>query len=108
MIEEEEEVDLQILKKYKLLDRLGKGAYGIVWKAIDKKSNLVVALKKVFGAFNNDIDAQRTYREVFLLQSIRHQNIVRLLNVHRAYNDCDLYLVFEYMHTDLNMLIYKG
>jgi len=25
----------------------GKGAYGIVWKAIDKKSKKTVALKKV-------------------------------------------------------------
>ena len=28
-------------------------AYGIVWKATDKKTKEVVALKKIFGAFNN-------------------------------------------------------
>jgi len=26
---------------------LGKGAYGVVWKAIDKKTGRVIALKKV-------------------------------------------------------------
>jgi mitogen-activated protein kinase 15 len=30
---------------------VGKGAYGIVWKAIDKKTKDIVALKKNFDAF---------------------------------------------------------
>lgn len=33
-------------------------AYGIVWKAVDKKTNEVVALKKIFDAFRNETDAQ--------------------------------------------------
>ena len=61
-----EEIEPHILQKYDILQRLGKGAYGIVWKAIDKKSNKTVAVKKVFDAFHNATDAQRTYREVFL------------------------------------------
>lgn len=36
----------------------------MVWKAIDKQTKAVVALKKVFDAFQNATDAQRTYREV--------------------------------------------
>jgi hypothetical protein len=45
-------------------------AYGIVWKAIDKKTRQVVALKKCFDAFRNATDAQRTYREIMYLQVI--------------------------------------
>ena len=30
---------------------VGKGAYGIVWKAIDRKTKEIVALKKNFDAF---------------------------------------------------------
>jgi len=30
---------------------IGKGAYGIVWKAIDKRTKEIVALKKNFDAF---------------------------------------------------------
>jgi serine/threonine protein kinase len=46
---------------------LGKGAYGVVWKAVDKQTKQIVALKKVFDAFQNATDAQRTYREVISL-----------------------------------------
>jgi len=46
------------LKSYDIQKRLGKGAYGIVWKATDKRSNDVVALKKIFDAFRNQTDAQ--------------------------------------------------
>lgn len=102
----DDDIEAQILEKYRPLAELGKGAYGIVWKAEVRKTKAVVALKKIIGAFNNDVDAQRTYREVYMLQSINHKNIVRLLNVHRAQNDYDLYLVFEYMHTDLYHVIY--
>ena len=68
--------------------RLGKGAYGIVWKALDKRkdkassSEKVVALKKIFDAFQNSTDAQRTYREIVFLQQFRgHENIVELVEV---------------------------
>lgn len=59
-----EEVEPHILRKFEVLQKLGKGAYGVVWKAVDKQSKQLVALKKVFDAFQNATDAQRTYREV--------------------------------------------
>lgn len=43
-------------------------AYGIVWKAIEKRSRSVIALKKCFDAFRNATDAQRTFREIMYLQ----------------------------------------
>lgn len=43
-------------------------AYGIVWKAVDRRSGQVVALKKCFDAFRNATDSQRTFREVMYLQ----------------------------------------
>lgn len=33
-------------------------AYGVVWKAIDRKTKEVIALKKIFDAFQNATDAQ--------------------------------------------------
>lgn len=93
------------MRKYEIGPKLGKGAYGIVWKAVDKKTRQTVALKKIFDAFQNATDSQRTYREIMLLQNLSHDNIVRLLNVLKADNDNDIYLIFEYMDTDLHAVI---
>ncbi|KAM9385332.1 mitogen-activated protein kinase 15 [Pholidichthys leucotaenia] len=95
--------------KYDIKRRLGKGAYGIVWKAVDKQTGEVVAVKKIFDAFRNKTDAQRTFREIMFLQEFGdHPNIVKLLNIVRAQNDKDIYLIFEYMDTDLHAVIKKG
>lgn len=103
------EIDAHITKKYEIKKRLGKGAYGIVWKAIDRRSGEVVAVKKIFDAFRNQTDAQRTFREICFLQEFGdHENIIKLLNVIKADNDKDIYLVFEYMDTDLHNVIKKG
>ena len=58
-----EEIDRHVLRKYDVVQKLGKGAYGIVWRAMDKRTKEVVALKKIFDAFQNATDAQRTFRE---------------------------------------------
>uniref|UniRef100_A0A8C9RNV8 Mitogen-activated protein kinase 15 n=1 Tax=Scleropages formosus TaxID=113540 RepID=A0A8C9RNV8_SCLFO len=103
------EVEEHISQKYEIKRRLGKGAYGIVWKAIDRTTGDVVAVKKIFDAFRNRTDAQRTFREIMFLQEFGdHANIIKLLNVIRAQNDKDIYLVFEYMETDLHAVIKKG
>lgn len=103
-----EDIDKHILRKYEVIQKLGSGAYGIVWKAADKKTRQTVALKKIFDAFQNSTDAQRTFREIMFLQALNHDNIIRLLNVHKADNDKDIYLVFDYMETDLHAVIRAG
>lgn len=101
-----EEIDKHVQRKYEIVQKLGKGAYGIVWKAIDKKTRETVALKKIFDAFQNATDAQRTFREIMFLQELNnHENIIRLLNVLKAENDRDIYLIFEFMETDLHAVI---
>ena len=82
------------MKKYNLVKKVGSGAYGHVWKVTDKKSGDALALKKIFDAFQHSTDAQRTFREITLLQELDHLNIVKLHQVIRAENDKDLYLVF--------------
>lgn len=92
------EVDRHVAQRYLIKRRLGKGAYGIVWKAMDRRTGEVVAIKKIFDAFRDQIDAQRTFREIMLLKEFGgHPNIIRLLDVIPAKNDRDIYLVFESM-----------
>lgn len=101
-----EEIESHILDGYEIIKKLGKGAYGVVWKGTDKRTNRSVAIKKIYDAFQNSTDAQRTYREVMYLDQLSgHDNIVKLLSVIRAQNNRDLYMVFELMESDLHLVI---
>ncbi|XP_034660716.1 mitogen-activated protein kinase 15 [Drosophila subobscura] len=103
------ELDTSVTEIFDVRKALGKGAYGIVWRAVDKRKKDTVALKKIFDAFRDTTDAQRTYREVVFLRAFRHHpNIIRLLGIYRATNDMDFYLVFEHMESDLHFVIRKG
>lgn len=42
-----EEIEKHILHKYEIIQKLGKGAYGVVWKARERKSQKIIAIKKV-------------------------------------------------------------
>ncbi len=84
---------------------MGSGAYGHVWRALDRRTRSPVALKKIFDAFQNSTDAQRTYREVTLLSQLEHPHIVKLIKAIRAKNNRDLYLVFEVVEADLHSLV---
>jgi mitogen-activated protein kinase 15 len=55
-------IDPHILKQFKIAELMGSGAYGHVWRVESKQNGKKFALKKVFGAFRNSVDAQRTYR----------------------------------------------
>lgn len=77
-----------------------------MWKAVDKQTKNIVAVKKVFDAFQNATDAQRTFREVIFLRELNgHPNIIGLQHLIRAENHKDLYLVFDFMETDLHAVI---
>ena len=65
-----------------------------------------MALKKVFDAFANPTDAQRTFREVFFLSEMgSHENIVKILNVKKAKNNKDLYIIMDFLEADLHTVI---
>ncbi|KAJ6637737.1 Extracellular signal-regulated kinase 7 [Pseudolycoriella hygida] len=103
------EIDDKILKNFDIKKRLGKGAYGIVWKATDKRTQQIVAVKKIFDAFRNETDAQRTFREIMFLTAFRnHPNVIQLQSIHRAFNNMDIYLSFECMDSDLHNVIKRG
>lgn len=102
-------VDPAVLERFEIVRKLGKGAYGVVFWAVDLSNNKPVALKKIFDAFQNSTDAQRTYWEVmYLMQLNGHENIIRLITIMKAQNNKDLYLVFDLMESDLHMVIRSG
>uniref|UniRef100_A0A1B0DCG5 cyclin-dependent kinase n=1 Tax=Phlebotomus papatasi TaxID=29031 RepID=A0A1B0DCG5_PHLPP len=67
--------------KYEEVSEIGNGAYGTVFKAIDKQNpGLVVALKKVRVKLTDDGVPMSTLREIALLKQLEshsHPNIVK-------------------------------
>jgi mitogen-activated protein kinase 1/3 len=67
--------------RYEFIKKIGHGAYGVVISAIDKVTNMKVAIKKIPKAFDDLIDAKRIVREIKLLGFFDHDNIVSLLDI---------------------------
>lgn len=94
--------------RYSYLKTLGFGAYGVVCAAQDTQTNKHVAVKKVAGVFDDLTDAKRIVREMRLLRSMNHDNILKVIDIDEPENYTtfnDVYIVTELMDTDLNKLI---
>merc|ERR1719386_628092 len=68
-----------------------------------------VAVKKITDAFHDLIDGKRILREVKLLRSFRHDNIISILNMYPPDSPefDDIYIVTDLMETDLHRVIYS-
>jgi len=87
------------LSRYLKLEKLGEGNYGCVYKARDKVTGSLVALKKIKLDDNDDGVPSTAIREVAILQDIIHPSIVKLEQV--ILEKGQLYLVFEFLDLDL-------
>lgn len=98
----------EIDTKYVPIKAVGRGAYGVVCSSINRETNERVAIKKINNVFGNRVDALRTLRELMLLRSIKHENVIALKDVMMPSNwrgFKDVYLVYELMDTDLHQII---
>ena len=77
----------------------------MVYRARDKQTGDVVALKKVRMDKERDGVPVTALREVRILQSSRHQNIVNLLRVVNGKKPNAIFLVLEYCEHDLARLM---
>ncbi|KAI9654988.1 MAG: kinase subunit of RNA polymerase II carboxy-terminal domain kinase I [Bathelium mastoideum] len=82
---------------------IGSGTYGKVYKAVHVYTKEMVALKKIRMEGERDGFPVTAIREIKLLQSLRHDNVVRLQEVMVEKNDC--FMVFEYLSHDLTGLL---
>jgi CTD kinase subunit alpha len=82
---------------------VGSGTYGKVFKAVHVYTKNLVALKKIRMEGERDGFPVTAVREIKLLQSLNHQNIVNLQEVMVEKNDC--FMVFEYLSHDLTGLL---
>lgn len=87
------------MERYQRIDKIGEGTYGVVYKATDKATGEIVALKKIRLEAEDEGIPSTAIREISLLKELQHPNIVRLYDV--VHTERRLTLVFEYLDQDL-------
>ncbi len=65
------------MEDYDKLEKIGEGTYGVVYKARNKKTGKVVALKKIRLESEEEGIPSTSVREISLLKELRHPNIVK-------------------------------
>ncbi|KAK9117636.1 hypothetical protein Sjap_016583 [Stephania japonica] len=90
---------------FEKIDKIGQGTYSNVYKARDLMSGRIVALKKV--RFDNlEADSVKFMaREILVLRSLDHPNVIKLEGLVTSRMSSSLYLVFKYMEHDLAGLV---
>ncbi|XP_077978243.1 uncharacterized protein LOC144433756 [Glandiceps talaboti] len=101
---------------FDILSQIGEGTYGQVYKAKDKLTGELVALKKVRTDNEKEGFPITAVREIKILRQLDHANIVCLKEIVTDKQDAmdfrkdkgAFYLVFEYMDHDLMGLLESG
>lgn len=64
------------LSNFEKKEIIGRGAYGEVYKAVDRRTKETVALKKVLIEMDTEGFPSSSIREISLLREINHKNII--------------------------------
>ncbi len=94
--------------KYEVIDLLGRGGMGMVYRAFDRQLNREVAIKTVTEGFTRDQEMlQRFYREAAKTGALKHANIIIVYDL--GEQDGFPYIVMEYLSGDpLDRIIQSG
>ncbi|KWU41818.1 Pkinase-domain-containing protein [Rhodotorula sp. JG-1b] len=88
---------------YERLVQVGEGTYGKVYKARNVETGGLVALKRIRMEAERDGFPVTAVREIKLLQSLRHPNVVELVEMLVAKGQ--VYMVLEYVDHDLTGIL---
>uniref|UniRef100_A0A8R1E2F1 Cell division protein kinase 5 n=1 Tax=Caenorhabditis japonica TaxID=281687 RepID=A0A8R1E2F1_CAEJA len=84
---------------YDKMEKIGEGTYGTVFKARNKQTGEIVALKRVRLDDDDEGVPSSALREICILRELKHRNVVRLYDV--VHSENKLTLVFEFCDQDL-------
>lgn len=94
----------EVDKRYRIIEPMSHGAYGIVCSADDMEAGEQVAVKKIEGVFDHVTITKRTLRELRILRHLQHENLMQVKNIFITGTKHDfeeIYAVSELMETDL-------
>lgn len=93
------------VNEFERLNRIDEGTYGVVFRARDKKTGEIVALKKVKMEKEREGFPLTSLREINILLSFHHPTIVDVKEVVVGNNLDSIFMVMEYMEHDLKALM---
>ncbi|WIA38974.1 hypothetical protein OEZ86_005126 [Tetradesmus obliquus] len=70
-------------ERFEMIALLGRGAYGSVYKALDRSSGATVAIKVISTTDSDEDDLTRIHKEIQFLADCDHPNVVRYLGSFR-------------------------
>ncbi|PKA54792.1 Cyclin-dependent kinase G-2 [Apostasia shenzhenica] len=91
--------------EFERLNKIDEGTYGVVYRARDKKTGEVVALKKVKMEKEREGFPLTSLREINILLSFHHSSIVDVKEVVVGSSLDSIFMVMEYMEHDLKGLM---
>ncbi|KAF2944350.1 hypothetical protein DAI22_02g135900 [Oryza sativa Japonica Group] len=84
---------------------VGQGTYSNVYKARERGTGRVVALKKVRFDTSESESVRFMAREMMILRRLDHPNVIRLDGIATSRMHRSIYLVFDFMYSDLTRII---
>ncbi|XP_028557210.1 probable serine/threonine-protein kinase At1g54610 isoform X2 [Dendrobium catenatum] len=90
---------------YVKIDKVGQGTYSNVYKARDRDTGKIVALKKVRFDTAESESVRFMAREIMIMQKLDHPNVLKLEGLATSRMHYSLYLVFNFMQSDLTGVI---
>ncbi|KAK7246960.1 hypothetical protein RIF29_41833 [Crotalaria pallida] len=91
--------------EFERLNKIDEGTYGVVYRARDKKTGEIVALKKVKMEKEREGFPLTSLREINILLSFHHRSIVDVKEVVVGSSLDSIFMVMEYMEHDLKALM---
>mmetsp|Transcript_2999 Transcript_2999/g.6998 ORF Transcript_2999/g.6998 Transcript_2999/m.6998 type:complete len:359 (-) Transcript_2999:441-1517(-) len=91
--------------RYKKINRIGEGTYGLVYRGKDRETGEIVALKKVLLKDKNNGFPLTSIREIQILRKLKHPNIITLREIAVGQKPENVFLVLEYCSHDFAELV---